>query len=226
MSTVLEATGLAKVYQGEDGATIDVLSGLDFAIARGEFVSITGASGVGKSTLLNCLGALDLPTRGTVRLDGVDYTSLAPTGLSALRNRKIGFIFQFHHLLREFSALENVMMPLLIAGRPESEARDRATAALTGMGLEHRLTHRPAKLSGGEQQRVAVARAVVIEPSIVLADEPSGNLDAHNAERLHELFTTLGERFGTAVVVVTHNPSLARRAGRILNLFEGRLVPA
>jgi lipoprotein-releasing system ATP-binding protein len=224
MSIVLEATGLAKAYQGEDGATIEVLTGLDLAIARGEFVSITGASGVGKSTLLNCLGALDLPTRGSVRLEGVDYASLAPPGLSALRNRKVGFIFQFHHLLREFSALENVMMPLLIAGRPESEARARATTALTGLGLGHRLTHRPAKLSGGEQQRVAVARAVVIEPSIVLADEPSGNLDAHNAERLHELFATLGERFGTAVVVVTHNPSLAQRAGRVLNLFDGRLV--
>jgi lipoprotein-releasing system ATP-binding protein len=224
MSAVLEAAGLAKTYQGEDGAAIDVLAGLDFSIARGEFVAITGASGVGKSTLLNCLGALDLPTRGTVCLDGVDYTSLAPSGLSALRNRKIGFIFQFHHLLREFSALENVMMPLLIAGRPESEAQGRATAALTGLGLEHRLTHRPAKLSGGEQQRVAVARAVVIEPSIVLADEPSGNLDAHNAERLHELFATLGERFGTAVVVVTHNPSLALRANRVLSLESGNLV--
>jgi len=226
MSIVLEAAGLAKRYQGEDGAPIDVLNGLDFAIARGEFVAITGASGVGKSTLLNCLGALDLPTRGTVRLDGVDYASLAPPGLSALRNRKIGFIFQFHHLLREFSALENVMMPLLIAGRPEDEARERATKALSGMGLDHRLAHRPAKLSGGEQQRVAVARAVVIEPSIVLADEPSGNLDAHNAERLHDLFATLGERFGTAVIVVTHNPSLALRAGRILTLHEGTLVPA
>lgn len=226
MSIVLEASGLAKTYQGEDGAAIDVLTGLDFAIARGEFVAVTGASGVGKSTLLNCLGALDRPSLGTVRLDGVDYASLAPAGLSALRNRKIGFIFQFHHLLREFSALENVMMPLLIAGRPEAEARQRATTALTGMGLDHRLAHRPAKLSGGEQQRVAVARAVVIEPSIVLADEPSGNLDAHNAERLHDLFATLGERFGTAVVVVTHNPSLAQRAARVLDLADGRLVPA
>jgi len=226
MSIVLQATALAKAYEGEDGATIDVLTGLDLAVARSEFVAITGASGVGKSTLLNCLGALDLPTHGNVRLDGVDYTSLPPTGLSALRNRKIGFIFQFHHLLREFSALENVMMPLLIAGRPEAEAQARATAALTGMGLDHRLAHRPAKLSGGEQQRVAVARAVVIEPSIVLADEPSGNLDAHNAERLHDLFATLGTRFGTAVVVVTHNPALAQRADRILNLFDGRLVDA
>ncbi len=226
MTTVLEATGLAKTYQGEDGATIDVLTGLDLAVARSEFVAITGASGVGKSTLLNCLGALDLPSRGAVRLDGVDYAALAPAGLSALRNRKIGFIFQFHHLLREFSALENVMMPLLIAGRPESEARARATVALTGMGLDHRLAHRPAKLSGGEQQRVAVARAVVIEPSIVLADEPSGNLDAHNAERLHDLFATLGERFGTAVIVVTHNPELARRADRVMSLVEGHLVPA
>ena len=226
MNTVLEAVGLAKSYHGEDGGTIDVLTGLDFAVARGEFVAITGASGVGKSTLLHCLGALDLPTRGAVRLDGVDVTSLAPNALSALRNRRVGFIFQFHHLLREFSALENVMMPLLIAGRSDGEARSRAAAALAAMGLDHRASHRPAQLSGGEQQRVAVARAVVIEPSVVLADEPSGNLDAHNAERLHDLFAELGARFGTAVVVVTHNPALARRAGRILDLFDGRLVDA
>ena len=226
MNTVLEAVGLAKSYHGEDGGTIDVLTGLDFAVARGEFVAITGASGVGKSTLLHCLGALDLPTRGAVRLDGVDVTSLAPNALSALRNRRVGFIFQFHHLLREFSALENVMMPLLIAGRSDGEARSRGAAALAAMGLDHRASHRPAQLSGGEQQRVAVARAVVIEPSVVLADEPSGNLDAHNAERLHDLFAELGARFGTAVVVVTHNPALARRAGRILDLFDGRLVDA
>ena len=226
MSTVLEAAGLAKVYQGEDGGTIEVLAGLDLTVAKGEFVAITGASGVGKSTLLHCLGALDRPTRGSVRLDGIDYAALAPSPMSALRNRRIGFIFQFHHLLREFSALENVMMPLLIAGRPEAEAEDRAAAALSAMGLDHRVSHRPAKLSGGEQQRVAVARAVVIEPSVVLADEPSGNLDAHNADRLHDLFATLGERFGTAVIVVTHNPELARRASRILTLVEGHLAPA
>jgi lipoprotein-releasing system ATP-binding protein len=226
MTTVLEASGLAKSYAGEDGGTVEVLAGLDLVVGQGEFIAITGASGVGKSTLLHCLGALDRPTAGTVRLDDVDIGALDPSALSALRNQRIGFIFQFHHLLREFSALENVMMPLLIAGRPEGEAQQRAVEALDALGLTPRASHRPAHLSGGEQQRVAVARAVVIRPSLVLADEPSGNLDAHNADRLHDLFATLGERFGTAVVVVTHNPALAQRAGRVLTLIEGGLVPA
>jgi lipoprotein-releasing system ATP-binding protein len=226
MSTVLEAIGLAKRYAGEDGGSIEVLSGLDLAVARGEFVAITGASGVGKSTLLHCLGALDLPTAGTVQLDGVTYGSLRGDSLSAFRNKRIGFVFQFHHLLREFSAEENVMMPLLIAGVAEEEASRRARVALDSLGLTPRSSHRPNQLSGGEQQRVAVARAVVIEPSIILADEPSGNLDAHNADRLHDLFASLGQKFGTAVVVVTHNPALAQRADRILTLVDGRLAPA
>lgn len=225
MTAILEATGLAKSYRGEDGAEIPVLAGVDLAVAPGQFVAITGASGVGKSTLLHCLGALDDPSGGQVRLDGVDLASLDPAGRSALRNRRVGFVFQFHHLLREFTALENVMMPLLIAGRSDAEAATRASQALEAMGLSHRLTHRPAKLSGGEQQRVAVARAVVIEPAVILADEPSGNLDAHNAERLHDLFATLGTRFGTAVVVVTHNPALALRAHRTLSLVDGELRP-
>jgi lipoprotein-releasing system ATP-binding protein len=226
MSAVLEATGLAKAYLGEDGGEIPVLAGLDLAVGRGEFVAITGASGVGKSTLLHCLGALDRPTRGTVKLDGTDIHHLPVEAQSALRNRRIGFVFQFHHLLREFSALENVAMPLLIAGRPEEEALARAERSLVALGLGPRLSHRPSKLSGGEQQRVAVARAVVIEPSVILADEPSGNLDAHNAERLHELFATLGTQFGTAVVAVTHNPDLAGRAHRRLSLLDGVLVEA
>ena len=224
MSAILEATGLAKAYQGEDGGEISVLAGLDLAVGAGEFVAITGASGVGKSTLLHCLGALDRPTRGSVRLDGVDVHQLSTQAQSALRNRRVGFVFQFHHLLREFSALENVAMPLLIAGKPESEAYDRAREALVALGLGARVSHRPAKLSGGEQQRVAVARAVVVEPGVVLADEPSGNLDAHNAERLHELLATLGTQFGTAVVAVTHNPDLARRAHRRLSLVDGLLL--
>jgi lipoprotein-releasing system ATP-binding protein len=224
MTTVLEAIGLAKRYAGEDGGSIEVLSGLDLAVARGEFVAITGASGVGKSTLLHCLGALDLPSAGNVQLDGVSYASLRGDGLAAFRNQRIGFVFQFHHLLREFSAEENVMMPLLIAGVDESEASRRARVALESLGLTHRITHRPNQLSGGEQQRVAVARAVVIEPSIILADEPSGNLDAHNADRLHDLFASLGKQFGTAVVVVTHNLALAMRADRVLQLHEGALI--
>jgi lipoprotein-releasing system ATP-binding protein len=226
MTIVLEASALAKTYAGEDGGRVEVLAGLDLAVGQGEFIAITGASGVGKSTLLHCLGALDRPTTGIVRLDGIDIGTLDASALSALRNQRIGFIFQFHHLLREFSALENVMMPLLISGLTEAQARPRAAEALDAMGLTPRAAHRPAHLSGGEQQRVAVARAVVIRPSLVLADEPSGNLDAHNAERLHDLFATLGKRFGTAVVVVTHNPALASRAGRVLHLVEGKLEPA
>ena len=224
MTAVLEATGLRKEYHGEDGAVVPVLTGVDLALGAGEFVAVLGASGVGTSTLLHCLGALDTPTAGVVRLDGVDYASLAPAGLAALRNRRIGFVFQFHHLLREFDAVENVAMPLLIAGHPEPEARRRAVAVLESLGLGHRLTHRPPALSGGEQQRVAVARAVVVEPRVILADEPSGNLDAHNAARLHALFAELGRRFGTAVLVVTHNPDLAARAHRVVTLEEGRLV--
>jgi len=184
-----------------------------------------GASGAGKSTLLQILGALDAPTEGTVRLDGQAYDSLSEPELAALRNRQIGFVFQFHHLLREFSALENVMMPMLIAGRDETAARDRARTLLDAIGLRARLGHRPAQLSGGEQQRVAVARALAMDPVLVLADEPSGNLDYAHAEQLHDLFALLAREFETALVVVTHNRQLAGRADRILSMESGRLVP-
>ncbi len=222
---VLEASGLRKVYQGGDGGLIDVLAGVDLAVTRGEFVAIVGASGAGKSTLLHLLGALDRPSGGSVRLDGMAYETLPNEALAALRNRKLGFVFQFHHLLREFTALENVMMPLLIGGTAERTARSRAEELLAAVGLAGRMTHRPAQLSGGEQQRTAVARALAGDPLVILADEPSGNLDVHNSERLHELFSAVAREFETALVVVTHNRQLAARADRILSLDGGRLVP-
>ncbi len=225
MSAILEAQGLRKLYRGGDGTPIEVLSGVDLAVGRGEFVAIVGASGSGKSTLLHLLGALDAPTAGSVRLDGLDYGEQSADALSAVRNRKIGFVFQFHHLLREFSAQENVMMPLLIAGEAEDRARSRAEELLAAVGLAGRMTHRPSALSGGEQQRAAVARALATDPVVVLADEPSGNLDHGNSERLHELFARLAREFETALVVVTHNRLLAARADRVLSLDGGRLVP-
>jgi lipoprotein-releasing system ATP-binding protein len=224
MSAILEAVGLRKVYRGGDGSPIEVLGGVDLAVSRGEFVAIVGASGTGKSTLLHLLGALDIPTSGSVTLDGQTYGELPEDRLAELRNRKIGFVFQFHHLLREFTALENVMMPLLIAGGDAAAARIRAEELLAAVGLAGRMTHRPAALSGGEQQRAAVARALAADPLVVLADEPSGNLDAGNSERLHELFARLSREFETALVVVTHNRSLAGRADRVLSLEGGQLV--
>jgi lipoprotein-releasing system ATP-binding protein len=224
MTPVLEAHGLRKVYTGGDGSMIEVLSGVDFAVSRGEFVAIVGASGAGKSTLLHLLGALDEPTAGSVTLDGEAFAEQSPARLAELRNRKLGFVFQFHHLLREFSALENVMMPLLISGSADAGARAKAMELLSAVGLAGRTTHRPAALSGGEQQRVAVARALATDPLVVLADEPSGNLDYHNSERLHELFATLARKFETALVVVTHNRLLAARADRVLAMEEGKLV--
>jgi lipoprotein-releasing system ATP-binding protein len=225
MTAILEASGLRKVYQGGDGLPIEVLSGVDLAVSRGEFVAIVGSSGSGKSTLLHLLGALDVPSAGTVQLDGRQYGDLDSDALATVRNRKIGFVFQFHHLLREFTALENVMLPLLIAGEEEAKARSRAEELLAAVGLAGRMSHRPAALSGGEQQRVAVARALAADPLVVLADEPSGNLDAANSDRLHQLFGRLSREFETALVVVTHNRSLAARADRVLSLEGGRLVP-
>ena len=225
MSAILEAENLRKLYRGGDGTPIEVLSGVDLGVTRGEFVAIVGASGSGKSTLLHLLGALDAPTSGTVRLDGLAYSDQTPDQLAAVRNRKIGFVFQFHHLLREFTAQENVMMPLLIAGESEDRARSRAEELLAAVGLAGRMSHRPSALSGGEQQRAAVARALATDPLVVLADEPSGNLDHGNSERLHELFARLAREFETALVVVTHNRLLAARADRVLSLDGGRLVP-
>jgi lipoprotein-releasing system ATP-binding protein len=226
MTTVLAAQDLRKSYRGGDGGTIEVLRGIELAVATGEFVAVTGESGSGKSTLLHQLGALDRPSSGTITLDGVSYDSLDADALAALRNRHIGFVFQFHHLLRDFSALENVAMPLLIGGASPAAARERARALLESVGLASRMTHLPAQLSGGEQQRAAVARALVTEPALLLADEPSGNLDEQNAEQLHGMFAGLARNFRTAVVVVTHNRALAGRADRILRLSEGVLAAA
>jgi lipoprotein-releasing system ATP-binding protein len=225
MTAILEAQGLRKIYRGGDGNPIEVLSGVDLIVSRGEFVAIVGASGSGKSTLLHLLGALDAPSGGTVRLGGQAYSDESAGQLAAIRNRKLGFVFQFHHLLREFTALENVMMPLLIAGEDESRARSRAEELLAAVGLAGRMSHRSSQLSGGEQQRAAVARALIADPLVVLADEPSGNLDYANSERLHDLFAHLSREFETALIVVTHNRMLAGRADRVLSLDGGRLVP-
>ncbi len=226
MSAILEARDLRKSYRGGDGGTIEVLRGVDLAVETGEFVAVTGESGSGKSTLLHLLGALDGPTSGQVRLVGAAYDQLDAEALALLRNRKIGFVFQFHHLLRDFTAEENVALPLRIAGVSAEESGTRARALLDSVGLDTRRTHLPAQLSGGEQQRAAVARALAMQPALLLADEPSGNLDEQNAEQLHALFSGLTRQFRTAMVVVTHNRSLAGRADRVLTLSEGVLAPA
>ena len=223
---VVEAVGVVKEFQGGDGAIIRVLDDVSIAVARGEMVAIVGASGAGKSTLLHVLGALERPSAGMVRLAGASVDTLSDAALDTLRNRTVGFVFQFHHLLREFSALENVMMPLRIAGVAPREARERAVALLERVGLAPRLHHRPSALSGGEQQRTAVARALASDPAVVLADEPSGNLDRDNAERLHDLFAELAQERSLGLVVVTHNASLAARADRALSLEGGRLLAA
>lgn len=223
MNPILEARGVRKVFTGGDGGVIVVLDGVDLQVARGEMVAIVGASGAGKSTLLQVLGALERPTGGDVLLAGTAVSQVADVALAALRNRSVGFVFQFHHLLKEFTALENVMMPLRLAGESTDRARGRARELLDRVGLAARMQHRPGELSGGEQQRTAVARALAASPPLILADEPSGNLDHLNAESLHELFASLASEMGVGLVVVTHNRSLASRAQRILLLEDGTL---
>ena len=221
--SMLVATDLTKTFVGGDGGVLTVLDGVSLTVERGEMVAIVGASGAGKSTLLNLLGALDRPTRGSVAIAGDALAGLDEQALAVLRNRKVGFVFQFHHLLREFSALENVMIPLRIAGRDEATARTRAADLLHRVGLGPRASHRPSELSGGEQQRTAVARALALDPAIVLADEPSGNLDHGNSERLHDLFAAVSRDLDIAMVIATHNRSLASRADRVLLLEDGKL---
>jgi lipoprotein-releasing system ATP-binding protein len=219
----LEAEGLTRTFSSGD-SSLEVLRGLDVVVSWGEIVAIVGPSGSGKSTLLHCLGGLDRPTSGTVRVEGEDLSKLGESKLARLRNEKVGFVFQFHHVLPDFSALENVMLPLLIAGQSRVQARERAQSLLAEVGLAARAGHAPAELSGGERQRVAVARALANEPSVVLADEPSGNLDVAHSAELHDLLCALRDRKATTFVIATHEPELAARADRVLALRFGRLV--
>jgi lipoprotein-releasing system ATP-binding protein len=223
MDELLCATGIYKHYTLGD-SDLEVLKGVDFAVARGEIVAIVGASGVGKSTLLHILGGLDHPSSGTVAIDGVDVFSLSDADRAQLRNQKVGFVFQFHHLLRDFTALENVMMPLMISGVSAAEAREPARDLLQSVDLEKRLDHLPAELSGGEAQRVAVARALIAQPAVVLADEPSGNLDVVRSEALHELIWELAQSRNQTFVIVTHDQHLAERADRVVHMQDGCIV--
>ncbi len=215
-SPMVEAHALTKNF-GE----LQVLRGIDLQIGRAEVVSIMGASGAGKTTLLQILGTLDRPTSGSVTIDGVDPFSLSQRQLSAFRNTKIGFVFQFHQLLPEFTALENVMLPALIGGKTAPEAEARATELLDFLNLSHRADHKPNELSGGEKQRAAIARALVNNPSVVFADEPSGNLDSHNADELQSLFFSLREKFGQTFVIVTHDARLAQTCDRMIVIKDG-----
>ena len=203
---------------------LEVLRGVDVTVEAGEVISIVGASGAGKTTLLQILGTLDVPDEGEVRIGGQTTTGMSRRELSAFRNAHLGFVFQFHRLLPEFNALENVLMPAWIAGTSPAEARLRAEELLHELGLGHRLEHNPSELSGGEQQRVAVARALMNRPQVLLADEPSGNLDSENAALLHDLFFELRERHGQTVILVTHNEELAARADRTLRMADGRFL--
>jgi lipoprotein-releasing system ATP-binding protein len=221
----LEAYGLVKSYP-VSGQPLTVLRDLELQVEAGEMLAIVGASGVGKSTLLHVLGGLDRVDRGRIAIDGLELTAMPDPEVVAFRNRRVGFVFQFHHLLPEFNALENAEMPMRIARMPMAESRPRATEILRRVGLGERLTHRPGMLSGGEQQRVAVARALVMRPSLLLADEPTGDLDEQTADSLHALLREMHQAYGLTSVIATHNPRLAAACDRTLRLESGRLTAA
>ena len=223
MNALLEAAGVHKSY-AVGTAMLPVLKGVDVSLEKGEMVAVVGASGVGKSTLLHVLGGLDPADQGAVRVGDTDITGLPDAKVVAFRNAHVGFVFQFHHLLPEFTALENAEMPMRIARRPAAERRQRAMELLTRVGLGERLQHRPGMLSGGEQQRVAIARALVMDPLILLADEPTGDLDEHTAEALHELLREMHRERGLTSLIATHNPRLAAACDRVLRLADGRLT--
>lgn len=216
---MIQAKGIEKAF-----GALKVLKGIDFSAEKSEVVSIMGASGAGKSTLLQILGTLSTPDAGSLIIDGIDVFRLKDKALAEFRNRKIGFIFQFHHLLPEFTALENVMIPAFIAGRSKSDAESSAKALLADLGLADRLNHKPSELSGGEQQRVAIARALINNPSVLFADEPSGNLDSKTKEELHKLFFTLRDKYGQTIIIVTHDPDLAKMCDRSLYMVDGQFV--
>ena len=219
---LLEVLDLCKTY-GSGESRVDVLKGISIQLGMGETVALLGASGAGKSTLMHILGALDRPTSGSVRYEGEDVFAKSESQLASFRNRSIGFVFQFHHLLPEFTALENVMMPALINGTSKNEALSAARSILAEVGLGHRVTHKPGELSGGEQQRVAVARALVLQPQLLLADEPTGNLDMKTSDSIHELFEELHRSRGLSIMVVTHNERLAAKTMRQIRLLDGRV---
>jgi lipoprotein-releasing system ATP-binding protein len=222
---LVDARGIVKSFP-VGGRRLTVLQDLDLQVEAGQMVAIVGASGVGKSTLLHVLGGLDRADRGSVTVGDAELTAMPDADVVAFRNQRIGFVFQFHHLLPEFSAIENAEMPMRIARLPLAEARPRADALLRRVGLGERLDHRPGMLSGGEQQRVAVARALVMRPAVLLADEPTGDLDEQSADALHALLREMHEAFGLTSVIATHNPRLAAACDRVLRLVSGRLVPA
>jgi lipoprotein-releasing system ATP-binding protein len=223
MSTPLVvAKDVRKSFQ-HMGRTLDVLRGIDLTIEEGEMIGVVGQSGAGKSTFLHCIGTLDVVTSGSLQIAGQELTTMSGARLAEVRNRTIGFVFQFHHLLPEFNALENVSMPGLIQGRAPRDIESRARQLLEEVGLKDRIMHRPGELSGGEQQRVALARALVLEPKLLLADEPTGNLDSKTSEQIHQLFFSINQKHRTTIVIVTHNLALAERMPRVVTLRDGRV---